>query len=99
MIRISQWRKNHCNPDEQDCESHSQGIREGKLTIWVRSFETENYNRVHQTNSFSRIAYPVLMTLMSAKTNTLADGLIERISSMLDEIESKTVHGNKEGDW
>ena len=31
--------------------------------------------------------------------STLADGLIERISSMLDKIESKTVHGNKEGDW
>ena len=24
------------------------GIRVGKLTIWVRSFEIENYNRVHQ---------------------------------------------------
>ena len=34
----------------------------------------------------------------SLKTNTLAGRLIERISSMLDEIESKTVHKNKEGD-
>ena len=32
------------------------------------------------------------------KTNTLADGLIETTSSMLDEIESKTVHKDKEGD-
>ena len=30
--------------------------------------------------------------------NTLADGLIERASSMLNEIESKTVHNDKEGD-
>ena len=32
----------------------------------------------------------------STKTNTLADGLIERTWSMLDEIESKTMHNNKE---
>ena len=36
--------------------------------------------------------------LKSPKTNTLADGLIERTSSMLDEIESKTVHKDEEGD-
>ena len=35
---------------------------------------------------------------MSSKTNTLADGLIERTSSILDEIESKTVHKAEEGD-
>ena len=36
--------------------------------------------------------------LKSPKTKTLADGLIERTSSMLDEIESKTVHKVKERD-
>ena len=36
--------------------------------------------------------------LKSPKTKALADGLIERTSSMLDEIESKTVHNVKEGD-
>ena len=30
--------------------------------------------------------------MKSPKTNTLADDLIERTSSMLDEIESNTVH-------
>ena len=34
----------------------------------------------------------------SKKTNILAGGLIERTSSMLDEIASKTVHKDKEGD-
>ena len=34
---------------------------------------------------------------MSPKTKT-ADGLIERISSMLGEIESKTMHKAEEGD-
>ena len=35
---------------------------------------------------------------VSKKKNTLADGLIERTSSMLDEIESKTMHKAEEGD-
>ena len=34
----------------------------------------------------------------SLNTNTLADGLIERISSMLDKIESKTMLKYEEGD-
>ena len=34
----------------------------------------------------------------SKDKNTLAGGLIERTSSMLDEIESKTVHKAEEGD-
>ena len=35
---------------------------------------------------------------MQSKNKTLADGLIERTSSMLDETESKTVHKAEEGD-
>ena len=35
----------------------------------------------------------------STETNTVADGLIERTLSMLDEIESKTMHNDREGDW
>ena len=31
-------------------------------------------------------------------TNTLADGLIKRTSSMLDEIEQKTMDKDEEGD-
>ena len=38
-----------------------------------------------------------MMDVKSPKTNTLADGLIERTSSMLDEAESKTVHKDEEG--
>ena len=37
-------------------------------------------------------------TLKSPKKKTLVDGLIQRTSSMLDEIESKTVHKDEEGD-
>ena len=39
-----------------------------------------------------------MMDLKSPNTKTLAHGLIERTSSMLDEIESKTVHKDEEGD-
>ena len=39
-----------------------------------------------------------LLTLKSPKTKTLADELIERTSSILDEIESKTVHKAEVGD-
>ena len=35
---------------------------------------------------------------VSNKTKILADGLIERTSSMLDEIESNTAHKDEEGD-
>ena len=37
--------------------------------------------------------------LKSPETNTLADGLIERTSSVLDKIGSKTTHKGEEGDW
>ena len=37
-------------------------------------------------------------TLRSPKKNTLAYGLIERTWSMLDEIESKTMHKDEEKD-
>ena len=38
------------------------------------------------------------LTLKSIKKNTLPDGLIQRTSSMLDEIESKVVREDKECD-
>ena len=38
------------------------------------------------------------MDVKVPKTNLLTDGLIERTSSMLDEIESKTMHKAEEGD-
>ena len=38
-----------------------------------------------------------MMDIKVSKTKTLADGLIERTSSMLDEIESKTVPKDEEG--
>ena len=39
-----------------------------------------------------------MMSLKTPKINTFAGGLIKRTSSMLYEIESKTVHKEKEGD-
>ena len=39
-----------------------------------------------------------MMDVKVSKDKTLADGLIERTSSMLDKIESKTVHKDEKGD-
>ena len=54
----------------------------------------------HKNNTFENTVFQISanVPLKSLKTKTLADGLIERTSSMLDEIESKTVHKVKEGD-
>ena len=38
------------------------------------------------------------MDVKSPKTNTLVDGLMERTSSTLDEIESKTTHKDEKGE-
>ena len=39
-----------------------------------------------------------MMDVKSPKIKALEDGLIEKTSSMLDEIESKTMHNNEEDD-
>ena len=106
MIGISHWRERHCRTNT--CvrkrntsnraglwESQS-GIRLGKLTIWVRSFETEKLWQSSPGLSVPPewVSQSLWWTLKSPKTNTLADGLIKRISSMLDETESKTMHNN-----
>ena len=40
-----------------------------------------------------------MMNVKVSKTNTLADGLIDRASSMLDEIASKAVLREGDGAW
>ena len=39
-----------------------------------------------------------MMVVKVSKTNTLADGLIKRTSSILDDIVSKTMHKDEESD-
>ena len=52
-----------------------------------------------RSTSSIRIGKPVLMIdVKYLKTKSLADGLIVRTPSMLDEIESKTQHKDEEGD-
>ena len=52
-----------------------------------------------RSTSSTRISKLLLMiVLQPLKTNKLADELIERTSFMLDEIESKTMHKDEEGD-
>ena len=81
-------------------DSHS-GIRVKTLTIWVRLFKIETLWQSlpglsvppEQINQF------LWRTLKSLKTSIFADGLIERALSLLDEIASKTVHKEEDGDW
>ena len=76
------------------------GMRVGKLTIWVRSFEIEKLQQSSADLSVppEKVSQSLWWALKSPKINTLTEGLIERTWSMLDEIGSKTVHNNKEGD-
>ena len=80
-------------------ESES-GIQVGMLTIWVRSFEIEKLLQSSPGLSVSPefVSQSLWWTLKSPMANTLADGLIKRASSPLDEIESKTVDEDEEGD-
>ena len=77
-------------------ESQS-GIQIGKLTIWVRPFETKNLWQSSSGRSVppESVSQSLWWTLKSPKTKILADGLIERTSFMLDKIESKTVQMKK----
>ena len=93
MIRISQWRVNISvrknKSKEQNCGSQS-GIQIGKLTMSVRSLDLSVFTKPIRS---TRTVLPVLlMNVKSLKTNSLADWLIKRASSMLDEIAPKTVH-------
>ena len=80
-------------------ESQS-GIWVGKLTIWVRSFEIVKLQQSSPDWSVPPefLSQSLWWTLKSPKTNTLTDGWIKRTTSMLDEIESKTLYNDKEGD-
>ena len=81
-----------------------------RITVWDPSRKVNHLSKVVRdrkvitefTRSISttRKGYPVLtMDVSVSKDNTLVDGLIEKISSMLDEMKSKTVHKDEEGDW
>ena len=59
--------------------------------------DRRNHDRVHQIYQFHQNSQSLRWTLKSPKIKTLADGLIERTSSMLDKTESKTMHRDEEG--
>ena len=82
------------NPKEQDQSWELQlGIKVGKLAIWVTLCVIENQvYHFHQKRLVS--PYDGSWT-KSPKTHILADGLIKSISSMLDEITSRTVCKNR----
>ena len=80
------------------------------ITVWDPSSKVNHLSKVicdskiitefTRSNSSTRIDRSVLMTYIkvSKDKKTLADELIKRTSSMLDETESKTVHKDEEED-
>ena len=102
MIRISQWRESHCRTNTSiRRKKEIQKSRTIRITVRDQSRKVNHLNKViwdkkiitkfTRSISSTRIGEP--------KTKTLADGLIERTSSMSDEIESKIVRKDEEGDW
>ena len=82
-----------------------------RITVWDPSSKVNHLSKViwdskiitefTRSISSTRIDKSVLMTdiKVSKDKKTLTDELIKRTSSMLDKIESKTVHKDEEGDW
>ena len=80
-----------------------------RITVWDPSRKVNHLSKIicdrkiitefTRSISSTKIGKPVLMIdVKVSKDKTLADGMIERTSSMLDDIESKTVHKDEEGD-
>ena len=71
-----------------------------KRAVWDPSRKVNHVSKVI-CNRTIIAEFPRLISstrIGKPKTKTLADGLIERTSSMLDEIESKTMHKAEEDD-
>ena len=107
-IRISQFRKSHCRKNTSIRRKKEikkgrtvivTGIWVGKLTVWVWLFEIEKLWQSSSGQSVppEYVSQSVWWMWKSPKKSTLADGLIVKTSSMLDEIESKTMHKDEEG--
>ena len=70
----------------------SRNVNNLSKVVWDRKIITvQQVYQFHQNRLTSQ-------HLKSPKTNTLTDGFLERISSTLEEIASKTV-GKDDGDW
>ena len=101
MIRINQWRENHWTKNTS--VRRKKEIQERRtVRITVRDLSRKvNYMRevvwdiTEFPGSISSTRISLWWTLKSPKTNTVANGLIERTSSMLDEIEAETVHNDE----
>ena len=107
MTTTSQWRESYCrtitrarkiNSKQQHCESHPR-IHIGKWHIWVSCFRLKNHDWISLSVPPEKVNQSLWWTLKSPKINTLADGLIENILSMLDETDLKTVAEEDDADW
>ena len=110
MIKISQWRESQCRTNtsarrkKQIKKSRTTRVTVRDLSrkvnhlskvIWDRKIITEFTRSINSTSIGESV---LMMDVKVSKTNTLAYGLIKRTSSMLDEIELKTMHNDKDRD-
>ena len=108
MTRISQWRESNCKTNTGIRRiKYIQNSRIVRTTVWNPSKKVNYLSKViwerkiliefTRSISSTRIGKPVLMMMLkSPRIKTSADGLIN--TSILDEIESKTVDKEEEGD-
>ena len=100
IIWISKWRKRHCRANTS--VRRMKEIQKSKTVRVSQGFKKESQasEKGHLRQYSTRLSDPteeVSQSLwwVSPKTNTVADGLIERTLSVLNEIESKTMHKEK----
>ena len=108
MTRISQWRESNCKTNTGIRRiKYIQSSRIVRTTVWNPSKKFNYLSKViwerkiliefTRSISSTRIGKPVLMMMLkSPRIKTSADGLMN--VSILDEIESKTVDKEEEGD-
>ena len=111
MIRISQWRESYFRTNTSvRRKKEIQKSRTMRIAVWDSSRKGNHLSKAiwdrkiiadftRLMNSTKIGSQSLWWTLKSLKTKTLADGLIKRTSSMLEDIEWKTVHKDEEGDW
>ena len=112
MIRISKWEENHCRIyTSVSRNEYIQKRRTVRVTIRDPSRKIDHVNKIIWARKLKQLTRSIISTricylllLKSPKTNTLADRLIERTSSVWDKIAStvdKKIDGNqeKETEW
>ena len=106
-----QWRESHCRTNSSIIGMREiQKSRTVRITVWDTSRKVNHLSKViwdrkiitefTRSISSTRIGKPVLMMGIKVSKNKHISRWVDQENlSMLDEIESKTVHKDEEGGW